>query len=185
MKVAAFINELKRRNVLRAGAFYMAAAWALSQGLAQLLPVFNAPNWVTQWFVIACIIGFPFWVIFAWFYEFTPTGLKLESQITPEESIQEHTGKRADRWIIAVLLVAVVLLVTNTFVLHRDVSSQADVPDAKAIAAALAKVPKQSVAVLPLGNESGDPKQQYFSDGLSEALISELTQVTGLKVIGK
>ncbi|HEV7123221.1 MAG TPA: tetratricopeptide repeat protein [Rhodanobacter sp.] len=185
MKAAAFFSELKRRNVLRAGAFYVAAVWALAQGLAQLLPVFNAPNWITQWFVIACVIGFPFWVIFAWFYEFTPTGLKLESEIAPGESIAEHTGRRADRVIIAVLGVAVVLLMTNQFVLHRDVNSQADVADAKSLAAELAKIPKQSVAVLPLGNESGNPKQQYFSDGLSEELISELTQVDGLKVIGK
>lgn len=185
LKAGAFFGELKRRNVLRAGTFYIAAAWALSQGLAQLLPVFNAPNWITQWFVVACVIGFPFWVVFAWFYEFTPTGLKLGSEIPPGESIQQRMGKRADRWIIAVLGVAVVLLITNQFVLHRDVNSQADVADANAIAAALAKVPQQSVAVLPLANESGDPKQQYFSDGLSEELISELTQVNGLKVIGK
>jgi len=185
LKVGAFVGELKRRNVLRAGAFYAAAVWALAQGLAQLLPVFNAPNWITQWFVIACVIGFPFWLIFAWFYEFTPTGLKLESDIAPGDSIAEHTGRRADRVIIAVLGVAVVLLITNQFVLHHDANSEANVVDAKAIAAVLAKVPKQSVAVLPLGNESGDPKQQYFSDGLSEELISELTQVNGLKVIGK
>ncbi|MEO6801185.1 MAG: tetratricopeptide repeat protein [Rhodanobacter sp.] len=185
MKARAFFSEIKRRNVLRAGTFYMAAGWALAQGLAQLLPVFNAPNWITQWFVIACFIGFPFWVVFAWFYEFTPTGLKLESEIEPGKSIQEHTGKRADRWIIAVLGIAVVLLITNQFVLHRDAESEADVADAMAIAAALAKVPKQSVAVLPLANESGDPRQQYFSDGLSEELISDLTQVNGLKVIGK
>ncbi len=185
MKAGEFFSELKRRNVLRAGAFYVAAVWALAQGLAQLLPVFDAPNWVTQWFVIACAIGFPFWLIFAWFYEFTPTGLKLESQIAPGDSIAEHTGKRADRVIIGVLVVAVVLLITNQFVLRRDATSAAEGTDAKAIAAALAKVPKQSVAVLPLGNESGNPKQQYFSDGLSEELISELTQIDGLKVIGK
>ncbi|MEO5811751.1 MAG: tetratricopeptide repeat protein [Rhodanobacter sp.] len=185
MKPGAFFNELKRRNVLRAGAFYVAAVWALAQGLAQLLPVFDAPNWITKWFVVACIIGFPFWVVFAWFYEFTPTGLKLESDIAPGESIAEHTGKRADRVIIAVLLVAVVLLVTNQFVLRRDATSEAAVRDAKNLAATLSKVPEQSVAVLPLGNESGNPKQQYFSDGLSEELISELTQIDGLKVIGK
>jgi adenylate cyclase len=84
-----------------------------------------------------------------------------------------------------VLGVAVVLLMTNQFVLRRDVNSEAVVADAKSLAAELAKIPKQSVAVLPLGNESGNPKQQYFSDGLSEELISELTQVDGLKVIGK
>ena len=185
MQAAFFFSELKRRNVLRAGALYAAAAWALSQGLAQLLPVFDAPNWLTRWFIVACVIGFPFWLAIAWFYEFTPTGLKLESQIAPADSIAEHTGKRADRWIIGVLAVAVVLLLTNQFVLRRDATAAAESTDASAMAEMLANIPKQSVAVLPLSNESGNPKQQYFSDGLSEELISELTQIDGLKVIGK
>jgi adenylate cyclase len=185
LKAREFFSELKRRNVLRAGAFYAAAVWALAQGLAQLLPVFNAPNWLTQWFVVACIIGFPFWLIFAWFYEFTPNGLKRESEIAPGESIQADTGRRADRVIIAVLGVAVVLLMTNQFVLRRDATDTADRTDAKAVAAELAKIPMRSVAVLPLANESGNPEQQYFSDGLSEELISELTQLDGLKVIGQ
>jgi TolB-like protein/Tfp pilus assembly protein PilF len=42
-----------------------------------------------------------------------------------------------------------------------------------------------SVAVLPLANESGDASQQYFSDGLSEDLITALSQFPGLKVIGR
>jgi TolB-like protein/Flp pilus assembly protein TadD len=42
-----------------------------------------------------------------------------------------------------------------------------------------------SIAVLPLANESGDPGQQYFSDGISEDLISTLGQFPGLKVIGR
>ena len=185
MLKAGFVHELRRRNVLRGGALYAAAVWALAQGLAQLLPVFNSPNWITRWFVIACVIGFPFWIAFAWFYEFTPTGLKRESEIAPDDSIAHRTGKKFDRWIIAVLVVAVVLLVTNQFVLRRDATSTADTVDAKTVAAELAKLPDKSVAVLPLANESGDPKQQYFSDGLSEELISDLTQINGLKVIGK
>lgn len=76
------------------------------------------------------------------------------------------------------------LLATNQFVLHGDATSQANAADTQAVLAALTKVPAQSVAVLPLANESGDPERQYFSDGLSEELISDLTQVNGLKVIG-
>jgi serine/threonine-protein kinase len=44
---------------------------------------------------------------------------------------------------------------------------------------------QQSIAVLPLLNESGDPGDEYFSDGLSEELISALAQIKGLKVIGR
>ena len=39
--------------------------------------------------------------------------------------------------------------------------------------------------MLPLVNESGDPKDEYFSDGLSEELIAALAQISGLKVIGR
>jgi serine/threonine-protein kinase len=43
----------------------------------------------------------------------------------------------------------------------------------------------ESIAVLPLANESGDAKEQYFSDGISEDLITALGQFPGLKVIGR
>jgi Predicted integral membrane protein len=46
-------------------------------------------------------------------------------------------------------------------------------------------IPEKSIAVLPLLNESGNPADEYFSDGLSEELIVALTQIHGLKVIGR
>jgi TolB-like protein/Flp pilus assembly protein TadD len=165
----SFFSELKRRNVLRAAALYIGAAWALSQGLAQLLPVFDIPNWVTRWLVIAAVIGFPFLLAFAWFYEFTPEGLKRDSQINPADSITHHTGKKVDRWIIAALVLSVVLLITDRLAQHRDASA----------------IPNQSIAVLPLTNESGNEDEQYFSDGLSENLIIALSQFANLKVIGR
>lgn len=177
--------ELKRRNVLRAGGIYAAAAWLLVQVVTQVLPLFDVPAWSMRWVVISCVVGFPFWIAFAWFFEITPTGLKRENQVAPEDSIAHLTGRKLDFWIIGILGVAVVLLVTNQFVLRRDATGTANTTDAKAIAARLAKVPDRSVAVLPLTNEGGDPKQQYFSDGLSEELISDLAQIRGLKVIGK
>ena len=138
-----------------------------------------------RWIMVALIIGFSFWLAFAWFYEFTPNGLTRESGIAPDDSIAHRTGRKLDFAIIGIMAVAIVLLVTNQFVLHRDATSTANTADAKAIAAMLAKVPDKSVAALPLANESGDPRQQYFSDGLSGELISDLTQINGLNVIGK
>ncbi|HEY2344593.1 MAG TPA: tetratricopeptide repeat protein [Xanthomonadaceae bacterium] len=165
----SFLAELKRRNVLRAAMLYVGAAWALSQGVAQLLPVFDFPNWVVRWFVIAAAIGFPFAMLFSWFYEWTPQGIQRESEVAPDASVTRETGKTMDRWIIAVLSLAVVLLLTDRFVLHKDGGAALD----------------KSVAVLPLVNESGDPQQDYFSDGLSEELISAIAQVHDIKVIGR
>ncbi len=180
------VAELSHRHVLRAAAVYVGAVWALSQGIAQLAPVFNAPGWITRWFVIACAVGFPFWVAFAWYYRLTPEGFRREGAIVAEDpAFHRATGRKLDFWIIGVMAVALVLLITNQFVLHRDATSAADAVDARDIAAEFATIPYKSVAVLPLANDSGDPKQQYFTDGLSEELISDLTQVNGLKVIGK
>jgi TolB-like protein/Tfp pilus assembly protein PilF len=176
--VSVFV-ELQRRNVLRAGVLYVGAVWALAQGLAQLLPLFGDYEWIARWFVIAGIVGFPFWIAFAWFYEFTPQGLKRESEIAADDSIAHSTGRKLDKWIIAVLIVAVVLLLTNTFVWRRGAGLASNV------GSGAAGIPLKSIAVLPLLNESGDASQDYFSDGLSEELISALGQVHALKVIGR
>ena len=44
---------------------------------------------------------------------------------------------------------------------------------------------KPSVAVLPFDNMSGDPEQEYFSDGITEDLITDLSKISGLFVVGR
>jgi TolB-like protein/cytochrome c-type biogenesis protein CcmH/NrfG len=161
--------ELKRRNVFRAGAFYAASAWLLVQVATQVFPFFHIAEWVVRWIVIAAVISFPFALLFSWFYEWTPQGLQREGEVAPDESIARNAGKKLDRGIIAALGLAVVFLLADKFVLHKDADG------------AIGK----SIAVLPLLNESGDPDGDYFSDGLSEELIANLAQVEGLKVIGR
>jgi TolB-like protein/Tfp pilus assembly protein PilF len=169
-------GELRRRNVLRAGALYVAAVWALAQGIAQLGPAFGMPEWGTRWFVVAAIIGFPFWLAFAWFYEFTPEGLKRESEIDPSESITAHTGKKLDRWIIGILALAVVLLLTNTFVWHKG----AGLREAES-----APILEHSIAVLPFVDMSSGKDQEYFSDGISEELLNLLAKIPQLQVTAR
>jgi TolB-like protein len=170
----SFFAELKRRNVLRAGALYIGAAWALSQGVAQLLPVFGFDNWVVRWFVIAAMVGFPFAMLFSWFYEWTPQGIVRESEVEPHESITRETGRKMDRWIIAVLSIAVVLLLADIFVPHRDVGGTAAV-----------SARDKSIAVLPFVDLSPAHDQGYFSDGMAEEILYALARVKELKVIGR
>ncbi|MGH8213230.1 MAG: tetratricopeptide repeat protein [Rhodanobacteraceae bacterium] len=176
----SFFAELRRRNVLRAALLYVGAVWALAQGIAQLGPSFGAPDWITRAFVIAAAIGFPFWLAFAWIFEFTPQGLKRESEAALDDAIARRAGRRLDFAIIAVLSVAVILLLGNQFLWHEGVP-RAPVASVRAAA----KIPQKSVAVLPFANESGKPGEQFFSDGLSEDLITALSQVDGLKVISR
>jgi adenylate cyclase len=45
--------------------------------------------------------------------------------------------------------------------------------------------PKLSIAVLPFANVSGDTEQEYFSDGITEDIITDLSKVSGLKVVSR
>lgn len=177
--------ELKRRNVLRAAVLYAGTVWLLVQVIAQLGPLFHAPEWIARWFVIAAAIGFPFWIAFAWFYEFTPAGLKRESEIAPGDSIARSTGRKLDKWIIAVLAIAVVLLVTNQFVLRRDATSLAAGAGAKKIDEALANVPAKSIAVLPFENLSTEKANAFFADGIQDEILTGLARIGDLKVISR
>ncbi len=171
-----FFAELKRRNVLRAGALYLGAVWALAQGISQLGPSVGAPDWVTRWFLVAACIGFPFAMLFSWFYEWTSHGILRESDVEQDASVTRETGKKMDRWIIAVLTIAVVLLLTNTFVWRKGAA-----PGQQPSTPAQAK----SIAVLPFVNMSGDPNQKYFSDGITEEILNALAQIPDLKVAGR
>jgi len=161
--------ELRRRNVFRAATFYAASAWLLVEVVTQLVPVFDIPGGVVRWIVIAAVIGFPFAMLFSWLYEWTPAGVRRESEVPASESIAHLTGKQLDRMIIAVLALAVVLLLVNKLVLRPRIEALAD----------------RSIAVLPLVSEGGDAGGEYFSDGLSENLIAALSRFHGLKVISR
>jgi TolB-like protein len=170
----SFFAELKRRNVYRAAALYAASTWLLVQVVTAVVPYFHIPEWVVRWIIVAAVIGFPLWLAFAWFYEFTPEGLKRESEIDPAESIAHRTGRKLDLTIIGVMAVAIVLLLTDRFVLRHGVNEQAAIP-----------VSEQSIPVLPFVNMSSDKEQEYFSDGISEELLNLLAKIPQLQVTAR
>jgi TolB-like protein/Tfp pilus assembly protein PilF len=174
VNVGNFFAELKRRNVIRAAILYLGAVWALAQGISQLGPSVGAPEWATRWFLVAAGIGFPFWIAFSWFYEFTPEGLKRESEINPAESVTHHTGRKLDFAIIGVLTVALVLLLTDRFVLRHGVNETTAI-----------QIAEKSIAVLPFENLSEEKQNEHFADGVQDQILSDLAQIADLKVISR
>src|SRR5262249_20313007 len=168
--------ELKRRNVYKVAVAYIVGGWALSQGIAQVFPVFDVPNWAIRLVVLLIIIGLPFALVLAWAFEITPQGIK---RTETADAMPEARRQKNNTWIYVVVAGAIVSI--GLFFLGRYTAGHA----APRQSEAATTVPAKSIAVLPLINESGDPKDEYFSDGLSEELIAALAEISGLKVIGR
>ena len=97
--------ELKRRNVYKVAVAYIIAGWALAQGIAQVFPVFDIPNWIVRLIVVLIIMGFPFALIFAWAYEITPEGVKR----TAEADAMPRSARPTNRtWIYIVVVGATI-----------------------------------------------------------------------------
>jgi TolB-like protein/lipopolysaccharide biosynthesis regulator YciM len=70
-----FFAELKRRRVYSVAVAYLVGGWALAQGIAQVLPVFDIPNWVVRLTVLLIVLGFPVALALSWFFDLTRYGI--------------------------------------------------------------------------------------------------------------
>src|SRR5216117_2645102 len=177
MNFANFFAELKRRNVYKVAVAYAVVGWLLVQVTTQVFPIFEIPNWALRLIVLAIIIGFPIALVMAWAFELTPEGIKRTEDV---DLAQVRT--KAHAWIYIVVVGAVVSI--SLFFIGRYTVGNKTTPRLSETAIG-SSIPQKSIAVLPLLNESGDPRDEYFSDGLSEELIAALAQISGLKVIGR
>jgi len=184
---AGFFNELKRRNVFRMAGLYVAAGWLVVEVAGTVLPMFDVPGWIGRSLVIVIAIGFLPAMLFAWVFEVTPDGLKREDEIPAELSITHHTARRMDIALIAVVVLLVGYIAVDKLVLvpKRDDAGALTASETNAAAKKEIAIPDKSIAVLPFRNEGGKDDEQYFSDGLSEDLITALSKFDGLKVIAR
>src|SRR5436853_1066202 len=183
MNLSSFFAELRRRNVIRFAGLYLVGSWLLVQVASTVLPMFGAPEWLPRSVVILLALGFLPALIFSWVFELTPEGLKRDEDVPQEKSIAPQTARRMNRMIIAVLVLALGYFVFDKFVLapRRAAALVAARPSAEPKSAANAK----SVAVLAFANLSDDKGSEYFSDGISEELLTVLQKIPGLHVAAR
>jgi len=141
------------------------------------LPMFGAPDWLPRSIVILLAIGFVPALIFSWVFELTPQGLKRDEDVRPEESIAPQTGRRMNRMIIAVLVLALGYFVFDKFVLApRRTAAPIESPS---VASA------KSIAVLPFESLSEDKSNAFFAEGVQDEILTRLAKVADLKVIAR
>ncbi len=166
MNSGNFFAELKRRNVYKVAVAYIVGGWALSQGIAQVLPVFDVPNWIIRLLVVLIIIGFPIALIFAWSFEITPEGVKRADDV---DVTKPHTVHGP--WIYIVVVGAAVSI--SLFFLGRYTAPNRIASGDE----------NKSIAVLPFATLSDDRNDVYFADGVQDQILTNLARVSDLKVI--
>jgi TolB-like protein len=144
---------------------YAVVAWLIIQVAEVLESLVGLPEWAGSTVLALLAIGFPIALIFSWFYEITPEGISLEKDVDRAESMTQVTGRRLDFIVISLLCAAVILFAYDKWWTGRP--------------------PEKSIAVLAFENMSGDPDQEFFSDGISEDILNLLASLPELKVISR
>ena len=172
--MTSFLAELKRRNVLRVAAAYAVVAWIIIEAGSVLLPTFGASELAFQTYVLVVIAGFLAALVFAWVFELTPEGVKLEKNVVRSESITPQTGRKLDFIIIGLLLIALTISVTLNVTGMRDSEM-----------AVSGTFDRLSIAVLPFSSRSTVPDNDVFVDGIHDDLLTRLANVAALRVISR
>jgi len=168
--------ELKRRNVFRVGLAYIVVSWIALQFVDVVQDPLNLPAWLPKVVIVLLAVGFPIALIISWAFELTPEGLVKTAVVDESKSIRPQTGQRINRLIISGLTIVVVLLLIERFRPENEDAASV-VPEAQ--------VAKPSIAVLPFVNMSGDPEQEFFSDGMTEEILNVLAKNHALRVAGR
>ncbi len=195
--MAALIQELKRRNVIRVAALYVVAGWLLLQVADVGMSVLDLPDWTGKLVFLLLALGFPVALVFSWIYELTPGGIRRESSVDPSASTAPETGRRLNLVTGILVVAAAGVLVADRLLpespgdpqvstqVREEAVPQPAADGTAAEAGDAASPERRSIAVLPFVNMSGDPDNEYFADGLTEELLNTLAKLEGLKVAAR
>ena len=155
----SFFEELKRRKVFRVAASYAVVAFIIMQLVEIVFPIFNFPQWTSQFVIIVVLLGFPISVILSWVFDRTPQGyIKTESapkpQVKTDSASKESQSfyKNKKNWLLIAGMIA---------------------------------INEKSIAVLPFDNLGNEQEDEYFADGMTEDILTELSKIKDLLVISR
>jgi TolB-like protein/thioredoxin-like negative regulator of GroEL len=177
MNLRQFVTELRHRRVFRVAMVYAVVAFVLVQLADLLVPALLLPDWTFRFVTLLLILGFPVALVLAWAFELTPSGIRRQEPVPPPSLDPSPALSRHSR---KVFFAGIGVLVAVGAVLYflRAGSGPAEPPAPPAGEVV-------SIAVLPFTNLDPDPGQEYFSDGITVDLITNLSLIEGFQVISR
>ena len=172
----SFLEELKRRKVFRVAASYAVVAFIIMQLVEIVFPIFDFPQWTSQFVIILVLIGFPISVILSWVFDRTPQGyVKTESKnkLVKETDVKSKKSesflKNKKNWLLVAGVIAGILI--GRFGQTSTTTERI--------------INEKSIAVLPFDNLGNNEDDEYFADGMTEDILTELSKIKDLLVISR
>ena len=165
-----FFEELKRRNVFKETFAYLVVSWVLLQVASLILPIVDAPDWVLKTLTFFLVLGLPVWIFFSWAYQITPEGFEKTKNLSEGQSATLQSNRRLNILILIGLLAAITVSFFNR-------------PGAAVLSLNDVAIEK-SIAVLPFDDYSSGGDTEWFCDGVTEDIRTNLLKIKGItKVI--
>ncbi|NNF34049.1 MAG: hypothetical protein HKN68_08070 [Saprospiraceae bacterium] len=166
----SFLKELKRRHVYRVAVTYAIISWLILQIVSVIVPIIEAPEWMSKVVLILLIIGFPIALILAWAFDLTPEGIMRTDPKQPGKQKPSKASKtfRISNWVIGVLIFIVIAQFLYNKYSRNETTINPDI--------------EKTIAVLPFKLIGNDQEGAYFADGVVDLLISDLGKIDELKV---
>jgi len=176
--VSGFVQRLKERKLVQWAIAYVAAGFALLQGIDIIAQRFGWPESIERALIVALAIGFFVTIVLAWYHG--------------ERGAQRVSG--TELLILALLLAIGGGALWKFAGAEKEMSSES-FSEGRAAAHGNARRPEndsdpispphKSIAVLPFTDLSPTHDQEYFSDGMAEEILNALAKVKDLKVAGR
>ncbi len=187
-RLSQFVAEMKRRHVVRFSLGYAAVAFVVLQLAEIVFPAFGAGETGLRILVVVVALLFPPALVLAWIFDVTTRGIErtehapdFRAGLLPQLALLGIT--------VAVMLGVGAWLVREGMLDEPEVVRSGRGPGPGSAEPALVAyqpgTPIRSLAVLPLDDFSGEGAQDYFTAGMQEELIAQLSQIPGLRVVSR
>jgi len=158
-----FFQRLKERKLVQWALAYVAAAFALLQGLDIIAQQFGWPENVRRGSTLALVVGFVVTLVLAWYH-----------------------GERGKQRVTGTEVFVLALLVSLGGLLFWRFTNSSPAPGVAPLSAIVPNViPEKSIAVLPFENLTDDKNAAYFADGIQDEILTKLASIADLKVISR
>lgn len=167
-----FMSEIRRRRVLAVLTPYLIVAWLIMQVAAVTAPALGLPHWTQTMVVVLAIVGMPVAAYFAWFFDWTESGLRRTPGLKDGDEIRPL---KAGHW--AGLILTTLFALAGGYVSFNVISGGKDVSEQLALAPS-----DKSVAVLPFDDLSPAQDLGYLAKGLAEEITVALGKIGNIRI---